>query len=58
VCHLRGHGAPVADVAADEFTALAAGDLDDAVRRVLARFGVDDERLLTAVTVAVQELGG
>ena len=32
VCHLRGQGAPVADVAAEEFTALAAGDLDDAVR--------------------------
>ena len=32
VCHLRGQGAPVADVAAEEFTTLAAGDLDDAVR--------------------------
>lgn len=58
VLHLRGHGAPVVDVAADEFTALAAGDLDDAVRRVLARLDVDDERLLDAVTAAAHELGG
>jgi fructuronate reductase len=57
VCHLRGHGAPVVDVAADAFTALAAADLDDAVRRVLARLDVEDERLLTAVTAAAKELG-
>jgi fructuronate reductase len=57
VCHLRGTGAPVVDVAGEEFTALAAGDLDDAVRRVLARLDVDDERLLTAVTAAAEELG-
>jgi fructuronate reductase len=56
VCHLRGRGAPVADVAAEEFTALAAGDLDDAVRRVLAKLDVEDERLLTAVTDSAQEL--
>jgi fructuronate reductase len=37
-----GQGAPVADVAAEEFDALAAGELDDAVGRVLARLGVDD----------------
>jgi fructuronate reductase len=57
VCHLRGTGAPVVDVAGEEFTALAAGDLDDAVCRVLARLDVDDERLLTAVTAAAEELG-
>ncbi|MDT7553322.1 MAG: fructuronate reductase, partial [Pseudonocardiales bacterium] len=58
VCHLRGHGAPVVDVAAEEFTALAEGELDVAVRRVLSRLDVDDERLLTAVTAAAHELGG
>jgi fructuronate reductase len=45
VCHLRGRGAPVTDVAADEFVALASGDLDDAVGRVLGRLGVDDRRV-------------
>jgi len=58
VCHLRGRGAPVADVAADEFTALAAGDLDDAVSRVLTRLGADDPRLLAVVTDLARELGG
>jgi fructuronate reductase len=58
VCHLRGRGAPVADVAAEELTALAAGGLDDAVRRVLARLGVEDARLDTAVTGLARELGG
>ena len=56
VCHLRGQGAPVADVAADEFIALAAGDLDDAVGRVLARLGADDARLHAAVTALAREL--
>jgi hypothetical protein len=57
VCHLRGRGVPVADVAAEEFTTLAAGELDDAVRRVLVRLDADDERLRTAVTAAAHELG-
>jgi hypothetical protein len=35
----------VTDVAADEFVALASGDLDDAVGRVLGRLGVDDRRV-------------
>ncbi|HEY0812907.1 MAG TPA: mannitol dehydrogenase family protein [Pseudonocardia sp.] len=56
VCHLRGRGVPVADVAAEEFTALAAGELADAVRRVLARLDVDDERLRTAVIELAHEL--
>ena len=56
VCHLRGQGAPVADVAAEEFTALAAGELDDAVGRVLARLGADDARLAAAVTALAREL--
>jgi fructuronate reductase len=58
VCHLRGLGAPVADVAADELIPLAAGDLDDAVRRVLSRLGVDDARQAAAVTDLARELGG
>jgi fructuronate reductase len=58
VCHLRGRGAPVADVAAAEFTALARGDLDDAVRRVVARLGTDDRRLCAAVASSARELGG
>jgi fructuronate reductase len=56
VCHLRGQGAPVADVAADEFTALAAGELDVAVGRVLTRLGADDPRLTSAVTALAREL--
>ena len=58
VCHLRGQGAPVADVAAEEFVALAAGDLEDAVGRVLARLDVTDARLAAAVTTLAGELGG
>ena len=57
VGHLRGLGAPVNDVAADEFTALAAGELDDAVGRVLARLDADDERLRAEVTALARELG-
>ncbi len=56
VCHLRGQGAPVADVAAAEFTALAAGELDDAVGRVLTRLGADDGRLHAAVAALAREL--
>ena len=58
VCHLRGQGARVADVAAEEFVALAAGDLEDAVGRVLARLDVTDARLAAAVTALAGELGG
>jgi hypothetical protein len=56
VCHLRGLGAPVADVAADEFVALAAGDLDDAVARVLERLGVDDSRVRASASALAHEL--
>ena len=56
VCHLRGRGAPVADVAADEFVALAAGDLDDAVGRVLDRLGVDDRRVHATAAELAHEL--
>ena len=58
VCHLRGEGAPVSDVAAEEFVALAAGDLEDAVGRVLARLDVTNARLAAAVTALAGELGG
>jgi fructuronate reductase len=58
VCHLRGLGAPVADVAAEEFVALAAGDLEDAVGRVLARLDVTDARLTAEVVALAGELGG
>ncbi len=58
VCHLRGRGVPVTDVAAAEFTALAAGDLDDAVRRVLDRIDVPDVRVRAAVTRLAAEFDG
>jgi fructuronate reductase len=58
VCHLRGPCAQVVDVAGEEFTALASGDLAGAVGRVLARLGADDERLRAAVTGLARELGG
>lgn len=58
VCHLRGRSAPVADVAGEELVALAAGDLEDAVGRVLSRLGVSDPRLTAEVTALARELGG
>ena len=58
ICHLRGRGVPVTDVAAAEFTALAAGDLDDAVRRVLDRIDVPDVRVRAAVTRLAAEFDG
>jgi fructuronate reductase len=58
VCHLRGQGAPVNDVAAEEFTALAAGELADAVHRVLGRLDADDDRLRAEVTALAGDLGG
>ena len=63
VVHLRGHGAPVTDVAAGELTALAGGDLHEAVRRVLTRIAVgrddgNDERVHAAVVRLANELEG
>ncbi len=58
VCHPCELGAPVNDVAAKEFTALATGNLDDAVDRVLARLGGYDERLRDAVPTLARELSG
>jgi fructuronate reductase len=56
VCHLRGLGAPVTDVAADEFVTLASGDLDDAVGRVLDHLGVDDQQVHAAAAPLAHEL--
>jgi fructuronate reductase len=58
VVHLRGHGAPVTDVAAGELTALAGGDLHEAVRRVLTHIGMLDERVHAAVVRLANELEG
>ena len=55
--HLRGQGAPVAEWRRG-VVALAAGDLDDAVARVLAWLDVDRRRLTAAVTALAGELGG
>jgi hypothetical protein len=46
----------VADIAGDEVVALATGDLDDAVRRVLGHLGLDDPRVLEAATALALEL--
>jgi fructuronate reductase len=40
IAHLRGHGAPVTDVRAEELTALAAGPAHAAVGRVVAWLGL------------------
>jgi fructuronate reductase len=40
IAHLRGHGAPVTDVRAEELTALAAGPADAAVGRIVAWLGL------------------
>lgn len=58
ICHLRGLGAPINDVAAEEYSTLATGDLDEAVGTVLSRLNVDDEDLCRAVTDLAHELGG
>ncbi len=61
VLHLRGLGAPVKDVRADEVRELAAGSLDTAVAGVLGFLDADlagDERLRAAVAVHATELAG
>ncbi|WP_127573647.1 mannitol dehydrogenase family protein [Georgenia faecalis] len=53
IAHLRGAGAPVGDVRAEEVVALARGERADAVRRVLAELAPDlgaDAELATALT--------
>jgi len=42
IAHLRGLGAPVQDSSAEQVRALANGDPDDAVARILAHLGIDD----------------
>jgi fructuronate reductase len=57
--HLRGSGAPVRDVQADELLTLAAGPLGDAVHAVLALLGPDlanDAELVSAVRSRCGEL--
>lgn len=57
--HLRGMGAPVKDVAADQVTALVGGDLRDDVARVVAFVTpdlADDADLKAAVLASAQEL--
>jgi fructuronate reductase len=59
--HLRGHGASVKDVRADEVRNLATGTLGDSVTRVLAYLAPDlaaDSGLRTAVLQHAQELAG
>jgi fructuronate reductase len=56
IVHLRGHGAPVDDVAADEVTALARGPVREAVAAVLDRLGVDDIDVAALVGLQVGEL--
>jgi fructuronate reductase len=59
--HLRGSGAPVRDVRADELRALADGRLSDAVPAVLAALGpdlADDAELVGAVRRRCEDLSG
>ena len=59
--HLRGAGAPVKDVAAEQVCTLAAGDLSDGARRLLGHldpeFGADDELVGAVVDLAGQLSG-
>lgn len=56
VLHLRGLGAPVTDVAAEQVTALAQGDLDQAVPRVLRYLGVTAESAVAPTLELVEQL--
>ena len=56
VAHLRGHGAPVKDVHAEEVTVLAHGEPHEAVAAVLAHLGIDDARVAEVVEQQVAEL--
>lgn len=59
--HLRGSGAPVRDVRADELRALAGGRLSDAVPAVLTALGpdlADDAELVGAVRRRCEDLSG
>jgi fructuronate reductase len=59
VCHLRGSGAPVSDVRADEAVAAASGPLPESVRRVLALLDpglADDDQLVHTVAEQARDL--
>jgi fructuronate reductase len=56
IAHLRGYGAPVSDVAADEVTALARGTVREAVARVLAWLDIDDIEVAALVERQVVDL--
>ncbi len=56
VAHLRGHGAPVTDPGAAEFVAAATGPTAEAVRRVLARLGLEDDEVATLVEQQLTDL--
>ena len=61
LCHLRGLGAPVHDVRADELVPLAAGPLNDAARRVVTALDPElgaDTAVVTAVAEQCHELAG
>ena len=61
VVHLRGGGAPVKDVRADDVLPLAAGPLDEAVGRLLAYLTPDlaaHDALRDAVVARAEELAG
>ena len=56
VCHLRGHGAPVVDVARADLMALASGELDAAVGRVLSSLVLHDQHVHDLVVRLAREL--
>ena len=59
VNHLRGAGAPVKDIAAEQVVALASGPLEDAVRAVLEHLDGDlaaDTAVVTAVVNLSRQL--
>ena len=59
VAHLRGHGVPVRDAAADRLRDLAAGSLDRAVPAVLGHLDpglADDPAVVAAVRDAAADL--
>lgn len=61
LCHLRGAGAPVQDVRADEASAAASGPLDEAAGAVLGLLDPplrDDRSLVEAVATAAADLEG
>lgn len=61
VLHLRGHGAPISDAAADDLTPLVAGDLASSVINVLGWLGVHDEGAADVAlqqAVVLEEAGG